>query len=837
MLDALRLELATRMLGWGEHLHSLSRSFYLERERLSLLVFFHGYSLAHTLRPLVVAKALRERGYSVELAGRGPHGVRVRQAGFVVHDVETLPQSRMDQYVARGEYAYYDMDWIDRCVRSERGLLQILRPALVIHEMKPTVSVSARLEGIDEVRVTQAYNQPGYPAPIRLMERFSTEAGPFAAYLAQHAAQLKPRRAFYLMADIPEFHPPGRDTPGFHYAGPLLEETPEPPRLAILDEGWDPDWPLVYLTCGSSGRPPEYLDELIRAVRGKPYRFLVTTAGRWTGTTAADNVRVVDFLPGEWVLRRARVLVGVVGIGSIYQALRCGVPIIGAPEHLDQEYHLNRVESLGLGIKLERREFGAGAILQAVQQVLAGPGRFSARLAPFAEYLGRWSGGAAAADLVDSHFRSGLAQYRVDSPYLMSEEDFAHYLDLSTPATLPRQTVHRLLRSGIRRGLPHQWRQDGVYFDLLDSWNWLYDREPRFFAADYWALEEKRQRFFVRENGRVHCRSAWQQYRAEYRFRLFPEGLERGGRVRVYLPYPSLRPGHQEGVRLLSCWPSAMSECWVPSMGFFYGHAVQLDARPGPWEFGYTCELGVREQGAAETRDQAVLTETERRRYLELEAGLAEQPEVLQFLGQLATASGTSDEERARAIYHALARGRRFRKTKDRAQTLTYCTVAVLSEAGGHCITLSRAFIALCRLQGIPAREASGALIGYPVGEGKYAATSWGESIFGHTWVEVYLEGKGWCPVEFHGIVIGESAMTEDNVADPRLRSLIQENMPRYEEYYFGHLDNQRLLCSNSVKSIPDVLLECPEEAVGGNKRWQMPPGLRFECHLEVECR
>ena len=61
-----------------------------------------------------------------------------------------------------------------------------------------------------------------------------------------------------LMADIPEFHPPGRETPGFHYAGPLLALTPEPPRLAILDEGWDSQWPLVYLTCGSSGRPPEY---------------------------------------------------------------------------------------------------------------------------------------------------------------------------------------------------------------------------------------------------------------------------------------------------------------------------------------------------------------------------------------------------------------------------------------------------------------------------------------------------------------------------------------------------------------------------------------------------
>ena len=63
-------------------------------------------------------------------------------------------------------------------------------------------------------------------------------------------------------------------------------------------------------------------------------------------------------------------LIGIVGIGTIYQSLGCGVPLIGAPEHLDQEYHLNRVEELGLGVKLDRREFTADRILWALERVL-----------------------------------------------------------------------------------------------------------------------------------------------------------------------------------------------------------------------------------------------------------------------------------------------------------------------------------------------------------------------------------------------------------------------------------------------------------------------------------
>ncbi len=334
----------------------------------------------------MLARALRDRGYPVECAGRGPHIERIADEGFPVHDVETLPQERMDEYVARGEYGYYDLAWIDRCVQSERNLIQAIKPALVIQDMKPTLSVAAQLEGVDEAIVTQAYNQPGYPFPIWLMASFSTEPGPFGAYLKRKASEVKPRKKFYLLADIPEFHPPPeRAAPGYHYVGPLLDAPKEKGTVPLLDQDWDLSWPLVYVTCGSSGRSPEYLEGLIEAVAHEPIRLLITTAGRWAGTSLHSNVRVTDFLPGEWVLQRARALVGIVGIGAIYQALRCGVPIIGAPEHLNQEYHLNRVEQLGLGVKLDRKAFRADEILTALYRVVGDDSQFAASCRAFAE--------------------------------------------------------------------------------------------------------------------------------------------------------------------------------------------------------------------------------------------------------------------------------------------------------------------------------------------------------------------------------------------------------------------------------------------------------------------
>ena len=49
-----------------------------------------------------------------EFAGVGPHVARIADEGFQVYEIDTMPQSRMDQYVARSDYGYYNAEWIDR---------------------------------------------------------------------------------------------------------------------------------------------------------------------------------------------------------------------------------------------------------------------------------------------------------------------------------------------------------------------------------------------------------------------------------------------------------------------------------------------------------------------------------------------------------------------------------------------------------------------------------------------------------------------------------------------------------------------------------------------------
>ena len=808
----------------------------IDRDKYTVLIFFHGHSLAHTMRPLVVARQLCKRGYPVKLAGVGRHRALLEREGFAVLDVETIPQERIDASVSQGNYRYYDRKWIDACIESETEVVATTSPSLVIHDFKPTVEITCQIMGIDEAQIIQAYGVPDYPFPIRYLDHLFSNADDFSNYLAETSISLKPIKQMRLVADTPELHPLRREVPGYYYVGPLVDVPEEPSGWELCENFGDTSRPLIYLTCGSSGLFPEYLEELIRRIECSPYRMLVTTAGRWAGEVTSNNVRVVDFVPGKWVLKRAHALVGVVGAGAIYQALGEGVPIIGAPEHLDQEYHMNRVKSLGLGLKIERDRFDADHLLQALDRLREHYRQIRGRCTSFSESVNDWISKDVVADLVDSFF---LAQQKIttgknyafcDRRYAMSESEFVHYLYQTTPESLSYGHIEHILRDGIKKGLPH-WKLKGIfYFDWFDSWNWLYRKSPAFFEADYWAAEAKRDTFFIKiGGGRIKMRRPKQRFRLEYRYRLISHQASLGMNAQVFLPYP-IETKNQKNIELVACCPVDLEQYLLPQFGFFYGYPMQETAVDPVWEFGYTCELTVLEQ-RADTEVRLVAAEKEK--WLSWDPMLLNMEEVQRVRWEVCNHAGNSDEQKARFIYRYLCQNKYFKKTKDPVRTLYYSTHAVLRDTGGHCITLTQAFMALCRMEGIPAREVTGALLGYPMGEGVFRQRTYKEGIFGHTWAEIYLQSKGWIPVEFHGVVIGKIALSGENTVDANIQRRIMENSDQYLDYYFGNLDTHRIISSHSVKEIPHCL-PVESQVQNGHSGWDVE--LPYECELTVRC-
>ena len=85
MLETLRQNLAAGLQHLSVRLQRAGTIERLPHHECPVLIFFHGYSLAHTIRPLVVGRVLRARGYPVEFAGVGPHAARSAAEGFQVY--------------------------------------------------------------------------------------------------------------------------------------------------------------------------------------------------------------------------------------------------------------------------------------------------------------------------------------------------------------------------------------------------------------------------------------------------------------------------------------------------------------------------------------------------------------------------------------------------------------------------------------------------------------------------------------------------------------------------------------------------------------------------------
>ncbi len=138
-----------------------------------------------------------------------------------------------------------------------------------------------------------------------------------------------------IMADI-ETMAPTIDLPdNYHYVGPIVWEPDlELPKPLKNKKGF------IYITMGSTG-DPKFFFPLIEAFSNMPEFQVVLTTGRSIDKRELPplpkNIQAYDFLPGSQVAKRARLFICHGGLGTVYQALSQGVPVIGIPFFPDQE--------------------------------------------------------------------------------------------------------------------------------------------------------------------------------------------------------------------------------------------------------------------------------------------------------------------------------------------------------------------------------------------------------------------------------------------------------------------------------------------------------------------
>jgi len=386
-----------------------------------------GNWLSHTSRAFEIAKVIRKMGHEVIFACEGNYTKLPKGEGFQVLPIKTIDPDRVLACSRSGRANWFDYDLINECVKEELKLFNKINPDLVLTDFRLPLSTSCELANIPLAVVLNASWTNYYTAKINAPEhlnitrifgkRLTTlfvpwvkefiitfDNRPFNKFRKEQG--LNPRKNIWdtwrgdlnLIVDIPEYGPTENLPDNFHYIGPIVWE----PEIST------PDWyndlgssrPVIYFSMGSTGYS-QFFEQAIDIFGNSEYQCVMTTAGLVELSGIPENFFVTDYAPGSKIMEKSNLVVCHGGNGTIYQAMSKGVPIIGIPTMHDQEFNLDRVEELGMGIHLSELKFKPSNLVRAVDEIINNKS-YTEKARTYEQILAQYDGPTKGAQLIDS---------------------------------------------------------------------------------------------------------------------------------------------------------------------------------------------------------------------------------------------------------------------------------------------------------------------------------------------------------------------------------------------------------------------------------------------------
>ena len=159
---------------------------------------------------------------------------------------------------------------------------------------------------------------------------------------------------------------------------------------------------LVYLSLGSLGSADvELMQRLIDILGKSDHRVVVSMGPQHELLRLADNMWGREFVPQPSILPLVDVVITHGGNNTVTECLHHGAPMVVLPLFWDQYDNAQRMDELGLGVRLPTYEFGPDELLSAIGR-LAADRDVSRRLASMSQRLRADPGTIRAADLIEA---------------------------------------------------------------------------------------------------------------------------------------------------------------------------------------------------------------------------------------------------------------------------------------------------------------------------------------------------------------------------------------------------------------------------------------------------
>jgi len=357
------------------------------RARKRILFLAEGATMTHFVRPLALADSLDPERYEVHLRAPEQFSRYLENKPYATSFLDAMPGQQFLANLAQGK-PLFPPEVVRRYVNEDRKILRSVQPDIVIGDMRPSLSISARLENTPSAVIMNAYWSPYAKhrailpelpltriIPPSLLQLIYPAAQPIA--FALHVRQMNRVRKefglgplpldvrhmytdadYVLYADVPEFIPTADAPPNHVYIGICDWEAPVQ----------KPDWwdrmiadprPKVFVSLGSSG-PLRVLPALMRALTSlSPAPAVVlSTSGRAPATEPRADY-VADFLPFRETAGHSALVVSHGGSGGLYPALAAGAPVLAIPSNADQHLAAAALtdSGAGLSVRIEHANF------------------------------------------------------------------------------------------------------------------------------------------------------------------------------------------------------------------------------------------------------------------------------------------------------------------------------------------------------------------------------------------------------------------------------------------------------------------------------------------------
>jgi UDP:flavonoid glycosyltransferase YjiC (YdhE family) len=366
----------------------------------NILFFGEATSLAHVVRPMVLAAGLDPARYQAAVACDRRYDALLPEQAFERIPLHSIASEAALESVRQGR-PIFDVPTLDGYVQEDLRILERVQPDVVVGDMRTSLTIAARIAGVPLVTLINAQWSPYAPLEVELPETplsglvceplegisnlffrltapigMAFQAGPLNFVRLKYGMPpLDPdmRRMycqgdFVVHPDIPEIVPTTNAPANFRYIGPI-QWSP----AVELPEWWEQipgDRPIVCVNLGSSGAQ-QLLPVILEALESLDVYVIAATANRCRLDRAPKNAWVADYLPGSAAAARSRMVICNGGTMSGQQAIAAGTPFLGIATNLDQVMFSLFARKAGVAQLMHERRVEPASIRREVTSMLA----------------------------------------------------------------------------------------------------------------------------------------------------------------------------------------------------------------------------------------------------------------------------------------------------------------------------------------------------------------------------------------------------------------------------------------------------------------------------------